>query len=116
MEWYHKIILIVSILLAGVLLSGVILSIINGIVEKQSGLTNKRKEKYFKNKEKQIIEQLEFEKGVYVRKVKIEKIIYRYVFFTRCEYVFGIVYPQLFETLDELVEHIKKLEKKGKSK
>ena len=109
MEWYHKIILIVSILLAGVLLSGVILSIINGIVEKQSGLTNKRKEKYFKNKEKQIIEQLEFEKRIFVRKVKIEKRIYRYVYYT-----WGIVYPQLFVTLDELVEHIEKLEKKGK--
>ena len=114
MDWYSKVILVISVILAGALLSWCIIAIISCIVEEQCGLTNKRKEKYLKNKEKQIIEQLEFEKGVYVRKVKIEKIIYRYVFFTRCEYVFGIVYPQLFETLDELVEHIEKLEKKGK--
>ncbi len=83
------------------------------IVEYQSGLTNKRKEKYLKNKEKQIIEQLEFEKGVFVRKVKIEKRMYGYVYFTNVYAWVGKIYPQVFETLDELVEHIKKLEQKG---
>lgn len=114
MDWYLKVILIVWVLLAGVLLSGCILAMINYIVEEQCGLTNKRKDKYFKNKEKQIIEQLEFEKGIYVRKVKIEKRLYRYVFQTKLHCWNWNVYPQLFETLDELVEHIEKLEKKGK--
>ena len=109
MDWYSKVILVISVILAVVLLSWCIIAIISCIVEEQCGLTNKRKDKYFKNKEKQIIEQLEFEKGIYVRKVKIEKGIYRYVYYT-----WGFVYPQLFVTLDELVEHIKKLEKKGK--
>lgn len=108
MDWIYKIILVVCVLLS---VSGAILAINNYIVEEQCGLTNKRKEKYFKNKEKQIIEQLEFEKRIFVRKVKIEKGIYRYVYYT-----WGFVYPQLFVTLDELVEHIEKLEKKGKSK
>ena len=110
MDWYPKVILVVCVLLAGILLSGCILAIINSIVEKQCGLTNKRKDKYFKNKEKQIIEQLEFEKGIYVRKVKIENKLYRYVFKTTP----WDVYPQLFETLYKLVEHVEKLEKKGK--
>lgn len=109
MDWYSKVVLVVGVLLGGILLSVVILAIVNIIVEEQCGLTNKRKDKYFKNKEKQIIEQLEFEKRIFVRKVKIEKRIYRYVYYT-----WGIVYPQLFKTLDDLVEHIEKLEKKGK--
>lgn len=111
MDWFIKAIIVVSVLLTVVFLSATILVIINNIVEKH---TNKRKEKYLKNKEKQIIEQLEFEKGIYVRKVKIEKGIYGYVFFTKVYAWQGKVYPQVFETLDELVECIKKLEKKGK--
>ena len=114
MDWFIKAIIVVSVLLIVVFLSGTILVIINDIVEKQCGLTNKRKERYLKNKEKQIIEQLEFEKGIYVRKVKIEKRLYRYVFQTTLNRWNWNVYPQLFETLDELVECIKKLEKKGK--
>lgn len=105
MDWIYIVILIAFFSLVGGFLISTILMIIN----EQSGLTNKRKDKYFKNKEKQIIEQLEFEKRIFVRKVKIEKRIYRYVYYT-----WGIVYPQLFVTLDELVEHIEKLEKKGK--
>lgn len=114
MAWYLKVILVVSVILMGILLSGCILAIINYIVEEQSGLTNKRKDKYFKNKEKQIIEQLEFEKRIFVRKVIIDKKLYGFVFFTKVLNWNGKVYPQLFETLEELVEHIKKLEKKGK--
>lgn len=110
MDWIYKVILIAFFSLVGGFLISTILMIIN----EQSSFTNKRKEKYFKNKEKQIIEQLEFEKGIYVRKVKIEKRIYGYVFFTKVYAWQGKVYPQLFETLDDLVEHIKKLEKKGK--
>ena len=67
-----------------------------------------------KNKEKQIIEQLEFEKGIYVRKIKIEKGMYKYVFYTRIYAWQGKIYPQVFETLEELVKCIKKIEKKGK--
>lgn len=114
MDWVIRAILVLSVLLIGVLLSCSILMIINYIVEKESGLTNKRKERYLKNKEKQIIEQLEFEKGIYVRKIKIEKRIYGYVFFTKVYAWKGKVYPQVFETLEELVKCIKKLEKKGK--
>lgn len=114
MEWYPKVILVISVILAGVLLSWCIFAMISYIIEEQCGLTNKRKEKYLKNKEKQIIEQLEFEKGIYVRKVKIKKNTYRYVFFTKYNYAFGNVSPQIFETLDVLVEYIKNLEKKGK--
>ena len=114
MDWFIKVILVVSVLLIGVLLSFAILMIINGIVEKQCGLTNKRKERYLKNKEKQIIEQLEFEKGIYVRKIKIEKGMYKYVFYTRIYAWQGKIYPQVFETLEELVKCIKKIEKKGK--
>ena len=109
MDWYLKVILVISVILAGVLLSGCIIAMINYIVEEQCGLTNKRKDKYFKNKKKQIIEQLEFEKGIYVRKVKIENKLYRYVFKTTP----WDVYPQLFETLYKLVEHIEKLEKEA---
>lgn len=114
MDWLIKVILVVSVLLIVVLLSGAILGIINAIVEKQSGFTNKREERYLKNKEKQIIEQLEFEKGIYVRKVKIEKGMYKYVFYTKIYAWQGKIYPQVFETLEDLVQHIKKLEKKGK--
>lgn len=114
MDWIHKVILVVCVSLIAGLFSVAILIIINSNVENQCGLSNKRKEKYLKNKEKQIIEQLEFEKGIYVRKVKIEKEIYIYVFYTRVYAWAGKIYPQVFETLDELVECIKKLEKKGK--
>ena len=87
--------------------------IVNDFFE-QRDFTSKRKEKYLKNKEKQIIEQLEFEKDVYVRKVIIDKKLYGYVFFTKIYAWQGKVYPQIFETLDELVDFVKKLEKKGK--
>ena len=114
MDWIYKVILVVCVSLIAGLFSVAILIIINSVVENQCDLTNKRKEKYLKNKEKQIIEQLEFEKGIYVRKVKIEKGIYIYVFYTRVYAWAGKIYPQVFETLDKLVECIKKLEKKEK--
>ena len=98
---------------AGLIITLLIIAIII-IVDPKISFTYKRKEKYLKNKEKQIIEQLEFEKDVYVRKVIIDKKLYGYVFFTKIYAWQGKVYPQIFETLDELVDFVKKLEKKGK--
>lgn len=101
-------------LISWLIILATILVFIVCLIVTQRDFTNKRKEKYLKNKEKQIIEQLEFEKGVYVRKVIIDKKLYGYVFFTKVLNWSGKVYPQIFETLDELVDFINKLEKKGK--
>lgn len=104
---------IIFLVLLGILLGLMICLLIFFSVD-GSIFKSKRKEKYLKNKEKKIIEQLEFEKDIYVRKVKIKKRVYGYVFFTKFLGWNGKVYPRIFESLDELFDYIKKLEKKGK--